>query len=281
MGNLEIGLKVIMIVIAVALTTLFFIFVENAATQSHLLSIKKISVSGNVGLSKDEIIEQAGVMIENNILALNLDHVKAGLISHPWITDASVKRRLPDELDISIREERAMAVVQMDGVADILINFKGEPFSENDGIGNKIYGTRNIEHSSNPLPVITGLKLTMDPEKRYRFEGRLHGCVMDLLNMEKEEEIQTISADLETGIEIKAVINQNLLPGQDPEQPIRVKLGFDNFKENFKKIRHIVKYMQQNSHNKQICSIDLINPENIVIQIKDGDALPESQQGGV
>jgi len=104
---------------------------------------------------------------------------------------------------------------------------------------------------------------------------------MDLLNMEKEEEIQTISADLETGIEIKAVINQNLLPGQDPEQPIRVKLGFDNFKENFKKIRHIVKYMQQNSHNKQICSIDLINPENIVIQIKDGDALPESQQGGV
>ncbi len=284
MGNLEVGLKVIMIVIALTLVTLFFIFVENAATQSHIFSLKKISVSGNTALSNNEIIEQTGLVQGENILSLNLGHVRERLLSHPWIKDASITRVMPSELAISIKEEKAVAVARMDGMADLLINSKGEPFSENDGIGNEIYTTLDIDHSSHPLPVIRGLKLTkvmIGSKKIYEFTGKLHKSVIELLHMETKEYIQGISADPETGIEINAVIHQSFFNNPSDEQPIKIKLGFDNFQESFKKIRHIVKYVQKNNFHKQICSIDLINPENIVIKIKDGDALPESQQGGV
>ncbi|SLM30683.1 putative FtsQ [Desulfamplus magnetovallimortis] len=288
MGHIEVGLKVITIIIVITLTTLFFIFVENAATQSKLFSLVNISVSGNQKLTKDSIIEYSGITERINILDLNLGHLKKRLISHPWIDDASVTRIMPSGLEIKIKEQQPLAVVRIDDKADIIINTKGEPFVENDGIGNEVYNknnnkeksksikTKELNNTIKPLPVIHGLKLSMDENNHYHFSGKLHECVMQLLKMEKKEVIQSISADNETGIEILTMLNQNHISLQPDQTPVKIKLGFDNFKEKFKKIRHLVKYMQKNNFNKLICSIDLINPENIVIQVKNGDALPES-----
>ncbi|MBF0199724.1 MAG: FtsQ-type POTRA domain-containing protein [Desulfamplus sp.] len=314
MGPLEVGLKVIFLIILLTVTTLFFIFVENAATQSSTFSLSSVSVSGNLLIPSKEIIEQADIHTGDNILDLNLKHVRLKLISHPWIEDAAVKRVLPSEIAITVREQKAIALVRIEETADIIMNVKGEPFSENDGMGGDVYHILSQLHISSsqdsrtpysstpysstqkfnapdslrPLPIVKGLKLHLDENGQYSFSGRLHKAVMEILYMDKEEmDINTISVDSETGMEIKGTIQQ--IPqepfphnGQIPYEPmVTINLGFDNFKEKLKKIRHIVKYMQENSPDKQICSIDLINPENIVIQIIKGDRLLGSLQGGV
>ncbi|MBF0201721.1 MAG: FtsQ-type POTRA domain-containing protein [Desulfamplus sp.] len=294
MGPLEVGLKVIFLVIALTAATLFFIFVENAATQATIFSLSDISVSGNVLITSDEIIEKAGIRKGDNILDINLQHVRFRLISHPWIQDAAVKRIMPSDIAITVREQKPLALVRVQDTADILMNVKGEPFSENDGIGADTYqrlpreDNPGVMDCPDPLPIVKGLKLHLDDNGKYLFAGRLHESVMEILHMEKEElDIETIYVDMETGMKIKGKIGQvpdeSLFQhGNNFEEPVvTITLGFDNLKEKLKKIRHIVKYMQENSPDKKICSIDLINPENIVIKTIKGEGLMEILQGGV
>lgn len=351
MHGLELCLKIIMAAILVSSSTLLFIFIENAITQSNLLAIKEISVSGTHILSKEEVIEQAEIFPEDNIFSINLRHTRLKIIAHPWIEDASVKRSLPSRIIINIREEVPLAVVHIPDRADIIINRHGVPFTENDAIGSDIYinniskstGTSNVKeiadkttesvknkkssatnngismdvdadvdnrqnkdnstlNESNSdnvnltLPVITGLNLSKQSDI-YGFSGRLYASVMDILLMKKTEVIQKIAADEESGIEIDMIINGSstikpalkiseedcqktvLVQQTDPlvKNPVKIKIGFDNYDEKFKIIRHIVNYMQKNKADKQVWSIDLINLENVVIKIKDitGNGLPE------
>ena len=281
MGQLEVGLKVIMMVIVVLLTTLLFIFVDNAVTQSRALSIEKITVSGNVGLSKTEIIDQSGLRPGENILAQNLRHVRKRLIAHPWIADADIKRTLPSTIDISIHEHQVIAVVEIESHTALLMNTQGQPFIENDAIGSAVYDPSSQENPNRPLPVVTGLTLTRLKNHQYGFSGKLHDAVLAVLKMNQEEAIEQIHADHETGIKVICTMKQEPTPSWRLSSNITIQLGFDQYEEKFKKIRHIVNFMQKNNSNQRICSIDLMNPENIVIKLKNRDGLPQRQQGGV
>ncbi|MBF0229964.1 MAG: FtsQ-type POTRA domain-containing protein [Desulfamplus sp.] len=332
MHGIEVALKIIMVAIFVSLTTLFFVFIENTIVQSNFLAIKEISVSGTNILSKEEVIEQAELYPEDNIFSVNLRHTRLRIISHPWIEDASVKRSLPSKIIIAIKEESPLAVVHIPDKADIILNRKGVPFTENDAIGSDIYvndirsstgmvtnsdiddkanvkselssvksgkesSKLNNDNANIILPVITGLTLSNNGEL-YGFFGKLYESVIDLLLMKQDYVIQKISADEESGLEIDMVINstptikpvmtmlQDGFPLADVIQqqpiplvsnPVRVKIGFDNYNEKFKIIRHIINYMQKNRIEKQVWSIDLINTENVVIKVKDitGNGLPK------
>ncbi|MBF0572341.1 MAG: FtsQ-type POTRA domain-containing protein [Desulfamplus sp.] len=333
MNGIEVVLKIVMVAIIVSLTTLFFIFIENTIVQSNFLAIKEISVSGTNILSKEEVIEQAELYPEDNILSVNLRHTRLRIISHPWIEDASVKRSLPSKIIITIKEESPLAVVHIPDKADIILNRKGVPFTENDAIGSDIYvndirnstgmvtnsdiednkanikselsgiksgkenGKLNNENANIILPVITGLNLSKNGDV-YGFFGKLYESVMALLLMKQDYVIQKILADEESGIEVDMVITSTptikpvmtmLQDGfpltdvikQQPiplvSNPVRVKIGFDNYNEKFKIIRHIINYMQKNRIEKQVWSIDLINTENVVIKVKDitGNGLPK------
>ncbi|MBF0242688.1 MAG: FtsQ-type POTRA domain-containing protein [Desulfamplus sp.] len=282
MQLVEIALKTILIAMVLSLTTLLFIFITNAVTQSNMLAIKEITVFGTKRLSKEEVIEQAEIFPEDNIFSINIRHTRLRIVSHPWIEDASVKRSLPSKIIIAIKEESPLAVVHIPDKADIILNRKGIPFTESDAIGSDIY----IDNIT--LPTITGLTLSKK-DGIYGFYGKLYESVIGLLVMKNDGVIQKILADEESGIEMDFVVNSSLqvqsnftLSQQEIEstlfrEPVRVKIGFDNYDEKFKIIRHIVNYMQKNKINKQVWSIDLINPENVVIKVKDitGNALPK------
>ncbi len=158
------------------------------------------------------------------------------------------------------------------------------------------------DNSNITLPVVIGLRLSKQ-DGRYGFSGRLYDSVMKLLLMKKDGMIQKILADEESGVELEMVIDESVYPKtainnykevlNTPEfdqvaftfnqsvplvsKPVRIKIGFDNYDEKFKIIRHIINYMQKNKLDKQVWSIDLINLENVVIKVKDitGNALPE------
>jgi len=339
--GLELFFRVVMVAIFVTLTTLLFIFIENTVTQSNLLAIKEISVSGTHILSKEEVIEQAEIFPEDNIFSVNLRHTRLRIIAHPWIEDASVKRSMPSKIIITVKEEIPLAVVHIPDRADIILNRKGIPFTENDAIGSDIFvndirnstsmssnsavneagGQSDLKHSGSTgssinsegvtypnsdtdggnaaslsdnenstsitLPVITGLKLSKQGEI-YGFSGRLYTSVMELLLMKRDEVIQKISADEESGIEVDLIISERVTMSSVPhspeliQQPVKIKVGFDNYEEKFKIIRHIMNYMQKNRDDKQVCSIDVINPENVVIKVKDitVNTLPEQIEGG-
>lgn len=83
------------------------IFVYRYATSSDYFAIQNIEVSGNNQLSYSEVITLSGISTGTNSLAMSLDDVEDNLTKCPWVEEVSVKRSLPDGLQINIKEREA------------------------------------------------------------------------------------------------------------------------------------------------------------------------------
>lgn len=81
-------------------------YLENASARP----ISSIGVQGHfVHISQEEVSDRVAPMIVGGFLQSPLSAIKEELELHPWIAQATVSRRWPDELYISIVEEQPIA----------------------------------------------------------------------------------------------------------------------------------------------------------------------------
>lgn len=80
------------------------IFLYRYVTTSDYFALKNIDVAGDNNLSYSEVIDRAEVHVGLNSLAVSIDEIEKRLLKDPWIKNVSVKRSLPDGLEISITE---------------------------------------------------------------------------------------------------------------------------------------------------------------------------------
>jgi cell division septal protein FtsQ len=112
-------------------------------THTPSLSIREVQVEGNQRVTPSEILEAAGVAQGPNLLALDLEAVETGLISHPWVRAAKVERALPDRLRIEISERTPSILLSLGSL--YLVDVRGEIFKR----------LAPGEHFS--LPILTGI----------------------------------------------------------------------------------------------------------------------------
>ena len=254
--NIDICLKCIMIIAFISVLSLASIFVYDFSCQSRLFNIKKIKITGTNQTVKEEILELADISCNKNIFQINLFTAKKLIASHPWIKSVSIKRNLDCELLISVIEERPIAIVQIENLADILINAKGKPFKEyNPG-----------KDSINNLPVITGVDLQKSNHK-YAFNSPLFNSVMEFFKTDNSNNVKLIEADKNSGISIKAndIYNKSSL---NNKETIQIKLGFSKFKAKLNKAVKISEYIDKNFPEKTISTMDLFNIEKVFIKTK-------------
>lgn len=82
------------------------------ATQ---LQLKQIHYEGLVHLDRralDALIYQS---VSENLMLLDLDRIRDLVESESWVREATVRRKLPDQLVIHIRERQAVALAAIDG----------------------------------------------------------------------------------------------------------------------------------------------------------------------
>jgi len=79
---------------------------------STLFEIKTIRINGCHTLSKEGLLLYLNLKPKTNLLALKVKSLYDKLISHRWIKAASIQRRLPDTLSISIQERRPVALLK-------------------------------------------------------------------------------------------------------------------------------------------------------------------------
>lgn len=114
-------------------------------TSSEQFRISKLKLSGNQQLDSAAVASLLALPADANIFRTDMDGLEERLESSPWIAEAEVSRDLPGRLEIEIREERAVAAVELDGL--YLLNEEAEPF--------KRARVRNQELVG--LPIITGI----------------------------------------------------------------------------------------------------------------------------
>jgi cell division protein FtsQ len=134
--------------------------------SSERLRVSKLEVRGSHFLSEGEVRVLIGPAVGENILALDIEALKARLRASPWVAEAAVTRTLPDSLRVEIRERVPLALAELDRL--YLMDAEGGLID--------IYGPRT---GAFDLPIVRGL-LGVEEESRRERARRAGALLADL-----------------------------------------------------------------------------------------------------
>lgn len=114
------GIQKIILLLFIMLLSMVGVVILGA----EYFQIEHIAVSGNEGISDEEIIKLSGIQKYDNIFKLDKSLVKKRLESNPYIEVDNIGRNYPREVYINIRERKRGAVVPY-LASNIVIDTKG------------------------------------------------------------------------------------------------------------------------------------------------------------
>jgi len=79
--------------------------------QSPLSHVGKISVKGNLSLTKKEIIEKSGISSQTNIWNMKNEDIEKKLLQLSQIKSVTIKKNLPNKVNIEIKEYKQIATL--------------------------------------------------------------------------------------------------------------------------------------------------------------------------
>ena len=147
---------------------------------SPRLHVAKIQVLGNQHLSENEVRELLGEALGQNILTVDIDALTARIMASPWVGRATVRRRLPDALEVTIFEREPLALAEVGGL--YLMDEEGTLIDR--------YGPSTAVFD---LPIVRGLQNVSAEERRERASraGALLSDLDDLAVEVSEVEVET------------------------------------------------------------------------------------------
>lgn len=231
---------------ALTVMSLGFVLCHDFLTQYDYFNAQELVVSGGSRLTFDEIIRQANIQRGINILSLNLTKTRKRLLAHPWIEEADISRKLPNEIHIQIKEQQAMAVLDLG--RKFIINADGVIFKE--------WGPADPEN----LPVITGLQFS-DINAPGTLRTPTLEAVMTVLTLGRQGNsvlpnklIQSIRVDREIGLTLLAF-------GENKQ----IKLGFDDYPGKYENLKNILVHLRARSAFPDFRTIDLNDLNRVVV----------------
>ncbi len=81
--------------------------------SSTRFSVNEIDVTGAHHRTNDDVIRQAGLERGKNVFLLDLDAARQKILTDPWISDATIARRLPGTILVQVTEREAGALVAL------------------------------------------------------------------------------------------------------------------------------------------------------------------------
>ena len=115
------------------------------ALAADALTVSRITVSGNVRMSKGEVLSLMDGLRGQSMVTINLEGWRQRLMTSPWVADAAMRRLLPGTIAVVISERRPMGIARL-GNDLYLIDQRGTIIDE--------FGPNYAEFD---LPIIDGL----------------------------------------------------------------------------------------------------------------------------
>jgi cell division protein FtsQ len=240
------GLKLTVVGAALMFVSLLFVFSYDFLTQCDYFKAKGLVVVGTNRLTQDQVLQQANITNGVNIFSVNLSKVRKRLLAHSWIEDAEVRRELPSGINIRIKEQKPLAVLDLG--RKFIINTHGEIFKEMD------------QTDRCNLPMISGLEFS-DINVKGELRSIPFDAVMKILELGQNSEsilpcslIRRIHVDREMGLTIYAFDNIR-----------EIKIGYNNYPDKYAMLKDVLFYLEKNGEFSRLESIDLNNLNRIVV----------------
>jgi len=140
-------------------------------TTSPRFAIESISVGGNRALDRQAVTRAMGLAGGENIFGVDLDQLERALEANPWVIEATVQRRLPDELRVDLVERAAVGVAEIgslylvdrDGCA-----FKVAAVDRGEGVGLPVVtGIERAAYTADVGRACTRIRTALDVHARY------------------------------------------------------------------------------------------------------------------
>lgn len=272
--RLLLSLKAVLLVGGIFGTSLLLILTYDAVTQSSYFEARTITVQGNQRFSKETILKQAGLKLNENILSVNLNAVRHRLMAHPWIAAAEIERELPDAIHIRVKERVPIAIVDLNRL--FYLDEEGEIF-------------KPVESSDKVrAPVVTGLSLS-DIDFNDPWRSRLFRAVMEVLRSIRADQnvipfrsLHRIDVDKETGLTLYAFFPPHNLSAalgrmpssigkadgrtQTSRNMVEIKVGFGDYESKYSRLQNMVSYLKKERGFLSPQSIDLNDLDRVVVR---------------
>ncbi len=253
-GRMVPAVRVVGMVVLLLGVSAGFIFVYDCFTQSDQFRARDIEVSGYRQMSRQQVLNIAGIDSQVNILALNLSKTRRRLLADPWIAEAEVSRQIPSGLMISIREEVPLALLIAGENQRFLLNTDGRVFKRQEGAEGT--GWPRIEGLG-----LGDLPVAGKPDTR-AFQG-----VLTLLTLAREKDnplaltgVKRINMDRELG----AIVHTRSLDRT-------IKFGFGSYRKKCRALRYLTKRMRGDNRLARSRVIDLNDVNRIVVTLAPSD----------
>jgi cell division protein FtsQ len=93
---------------------------RDGAANAAGFRITSIVLAGNNHVSREEVLATAGISGTTSLLFLDVGEARERLKTNPWISDATVLKLYPGELQIGIKEREAFALWQKEGRVSVI-----------------------------------------------------------------------------------------------------------------------------------------------------------------
>jgi len=240
------GLKLTVVGTALMFVSLLFVFSYDFLTQCDYFKAKGLMVIGTHRLTQSQVLKQANITNGVNIFSVNLSKVRKRLLAHSWIDDAEVRRELPSGINIRIKEQKPLAVLDLG--RKFIINTHGEIFKEMD------------KADRCNLPLISGLEFS-DINVKGELRSIPFDAVMKILGLGRKPEsvlpyklIKRIQVDREMGLTIYAF-----------DHIKEIKIGYNDYSDKYAMLKDVLFYLKKNGGFSRLESIDLNNLNRIVV----------------
>ncbi|MFQ5329515.1 MAG: cell division protein FtsQ/DivIB [Thermodesulfobacteriota bacterium] len=208
---------------------------------SPLLGINHADVIGTKRVSSEEIVALSGIVMGDNLLAVDTGEVAERIKKEPWIEGVRIRRRLPDRVVIEVVEREAAAIINMEAL--YLVDSKGALFK-------RYTGEEGLD-----LPVITGFQRDEIDEEESPLSPIF--AVMKLLSEERIftlSDVSEITIDKRYGVELYTM-----------REVVKIELGWEGFREKIERLEKIISLRRGKLEG--IEQIDMTGPRGVVVRM--------------
>jgi cell division protein FtsQ len=219
-------------------------------TTSPRFAVRTVLVEGERRRSASAVADAAGVAVGKNIFALDLAHAGQLLAQDPWIERATVTRKLPSTVAISVVEREAYAAAVISGEL-YLATRDGDLFKK---LG---------EDDPSDLPVVTGITA----EQIARDRAGVVLAVKRVLDVVEDFERTGIAKRYP--VEELHLEKDGVLTVTIGKEAIALHLGMPPYRDKIEQASRVLNEVARRKANAQVIFLDNdAHPERVVVRMR-------------
>lgn len=164
--NIKRGIVIFIILTAVLITL---------SLNLEYFNIDSVNIKGTMTINEEAIRASSNIALNTNIFKVRLKDVRANILENPYIESVNVKRKLPSNITIDVKERKAAFYIEYGG-AFYIVDDKGIVLEKRDNIDNmrvlKLEGVENIQ-------LEVGKGIIMDNKEKFQYLCNIYDYLYD------------------------------------------------------------------------------------------------------